>query len=224
MSLKKYSFLKTSCPELFRLNSQEDIKPLDSLIQLHLAPTAELSDLQGLVQQQGAPQGRDSSKGSFELQPVQPFHVWNILEPFSVKSFLSVSVMLFFKLKLFSPQNINKFIGSLPLGMYSCIQHSYQMLSVPSLLNASHRSHQPLSNSAAGHRINFSGTGARCGDSAGGFNSNKGPGSCNRRLVVESLKHRLVVESLKHQRCHVWRIHDGDISGICWRTLILRIY
>jgi hypothetical protein len=24
MSLKKYSFLKTSCPELFRLNSQED--------------------------------------------------------------------------------------------------------------------------------------------------------------------------------------------------------
>jgi len=29
---------------------------------------------------------------------------------------------------------------------------------------------------------------------------------------------------LKHQRCHVWRIHDGDISGICWRTLILRIY
>ena len=30
MSLKKYSFLKTSCPELFRLNSQEDVRTISA--------------------------------------------------------------------------------------------------------------------------------------------------------------------------------------------------
>ena len=49
MSLKKYSFLKTSCPELFRLNSQEDIMHMITNIQVRNAYPANRNPLGALL-------------------------------------------------------------------------------------------------------------------------------------------------------------------------------
>jgi hypothetical protein len=49
MSLKKYSFFKTSCPELFRLNSQEDIMHMITNIQVRNAYPANRNPLGALL-------------------------------------------------------------------------------------------------------------------------------------------------------------------------------